>query len=519
MECYLSNKHRKGGTMNDMSIFEKNLNTINKETPKQTQPKLEVDLEDEEQKAINWHEVLDALQGTRIGKTFIPGDKKKAVDIASDILTRDYSFKTMFDTEELWFYVDGYYKPAGEAIIKDIIQKQTPMKESLTCPFITEIIESVKRKTFIEREKFEAPLNLLCLENGVFDLETNALIPHSPKYFFKNKIHIKYNPTAVCPSIDKFIETTLEEKYVALGYEIPAYCLYRHYFIQRAIMLTGTGQNGKSVFLDLIDTLLGRENCSSETLQSICNTTWGTAQMYGKLANICGDLPSVILEDTGEFKKLCSGLAGDYISAQQKFQNPFQFLNSAKLLFSANEVPESKDQTDAFFRRWVIIDFPYKFVSGLKEEEYGVFIRKENKGLIAELTKVEELEGFLFKVINTLRSLLVTKEFTNSPSVQEIRGRYNMKSNSAMVFIESFVTDEVLQEDGDKEPYVEKEFLLKDYKEWCKLMGVQARSDELFFKRIKDRWSPSTEKKTIGLGVRKACYVGIAYKPVWKVES
>jgi len=519
LEYHLLNKHREGGTVsecNDMTIFNQNLNTPKQESIQEVKQEININVEQEEQNALNWNDVFEALQGTRVGKTFIPGDKKKAVDIASDIITRDYSFKTMFDTEELWFYDEGYYKTIGEAIIKDIVQKQVVLKESLNSQFVSEIIESVKRKTYIEREDFEAPLNLICLNNGIYDLNEKKLIDHNPRYYFKNKIEVNYNPNAVCPKIEAFIDTTLEKQYKSLGYEIAGFCLYRHYFIQRAIMLTGTGQNGKSVYLDLLTKLLGCRNIASETIQNLCHTNFGTAQLYGKLANICGDLPSVLLQDSGEFKKLTSGMEGDSISAQNKFQNKFNFMNAAKLLFAANEVPESKDQTDAFFRRWIIIDFPYKFVSGLSEEEYTGFVKKANKTLINELTIESELEGFLLQAIKALERLLEQRDFTNAPSVKEIKLRYNLKSNSALVFCESYVTDEVEEESGKEEPYVIKEFLLKEYKDFCKVKGITEKSETGFFKSLKERWSPESIKKLIELGVRKNVYVGIKYLSSWR---
>ena len=454
---------------------------------------------------LNWNDVVEALSGTRVGKTFIPGDKKKAVDLSSDILLRDNSFKTMFDTEEIWYYKNGYYKPVGESTIKEIIQKQQPLKELLTSQFISEIIESTKRKSYIERKDFEAPLHIICLKNGCYNIIEKILEPHNPKYYFKNQIPINYNVESNCPLIEKFIYETIEPKYQKASFEIFSFCLYRHYFIQKAIMLTGVGQNGKSVYLDIIAKFLGEENLSHEQLQGICHNSFSSAELYGKLANICGDLPAVIIEDTGNFKQITSGL--DSISAQKKFMNPFSFVNNAKLLFSANEIPEAKDQTEAFFRRWLIIDFPFKFVSGLNEEDYVGFIKKENKNLIQELTTEKELEGLLNKAISILHELLATKQFTNSPKTDEIKMKYNLKSNSAMVFMELFINDEV-EEDVD---YVQKEFLYKEYVDYCKFKGINFKSPEGFFKNMKDRWSPTTEKKVVGLGVRKNCFVGIHY--------
>jgi P4 family phage/plasmid primase-like protien len=469
--------------------------------------RMNIDLEQIEHAALNWKDIAIEILNKNI---------KGAVHLASEIITRDHNFKTMKDNEELWYYTNGYYIPIGEAVIKEIVQQQEPIHELINSHFISEIIKSVQRKTYIERKDFEAPLNLICVKNGVYNLHTNNLEPHNPNYYFKNLIPVNYVDGAICPKINHFIETTIEKKYQETAYEIPAFTLYRKYFIQKAIMLTGIGQNGKSVYLDLLTKLLGEDNLSHEQLQGICHSNFSSAELYGKLANICGDLPAVILSDTGNFKQMTSGI--DSVSAQKKFQNPFNYINCAKLLFSANEIPETKDQTEAFFRRWLIIDFPYKFLSGLKEEEYTGFIKKENRELISELCTQEELEGFLFKVIGVLRNLLQRKIFTNSSTTEEIKLKYNLKSNSAMFFIESFIDDEIITEDGVSVDYVEKEFLYKDYKEFCEFKGINFKSPEAFYKGIKDRWNPNTEKKTVGVGVRKNVYTGISYNS-WKVKE
>jgi putative DNA primase/helicase len=279
-------------------------------------------------------------------------------------------------------------------------------------------------------------------------------------------------------------------------------------------MLTGIGQNGKSVYLDILAQYLGEENLSHEQLQGICHSSFSSAELYGKLANICGDLPAVIIEDTGNFKQLTSGM--DSVSAQKKFMNPFNYVNSAKLLFSANEIPEAKDQTEAFFRRWLIIDFPYKFVSGLTDEEYVGFVKKEDKSIIDKLTTEQELEGLLNNSVSILHELLNTKQFTNSPKTEEIKNKYNLKSNSAMMFMELFVDDQVEDENSE---YVQKEHLYQQYVEYCKFKGVNFKKAEGFFRSMKDRWNPSTEKRTVALGVRKNCFIGIRYLGWREVEG
>ena len=84
--------------------------------------------------------------------------------------------------------------------------------------------------------------------------------------------------------------------------------------------------------------------------------------MYGKLANIDADISKEGLKNTGLLKKLSGN---DPIPAENKFLKPFWFQNYAKLILSANEIPETPDDTDAFFRRPVIINMTDQFL-GIK---------------------------------------------------------------------------------------------------------------------------------------------------------
>jgi hypothetical protein len=81
-----------------------------------------------------------------------------------------------------------------------------------------------------------------------------------------------------------------------------------------------------------------------------------------------------------------------------------------------------------------------------------------------------------------------------------------------MVFVESFIDDENEERNGvEIQSFVEKEYLYKQYVLFCEDKGVNYKTPQAFFRTIKDRWNPSTEKKLVSLGVRKNCFVGIRY--------
>jgi putative DNA primase/helicase len=132
------------------------------------------------------------------------------------------------------------------------------------------------------------------------------------------------------------------------------YCLCRTAKYEKAVMCCGPGDNGKGTLIKLFQSFLGDRNVSHASIQELNNDRFAAADLHGKLANVCADLKAERLTNTGNFKMLVSG---DTIRAQRKHGQPFDFRNIAKLIFSANEIPESDDQTYAYFKRWIILLF------------------------------------------------------------------------------------------------------------------------------------------------------------------
>src|SRR5208337_5330064 len=116
---------------------------------------------------------------------------------------------------------------------------------------------------------------------------------------------------------------------------------------QKAFLLYGEGSNEKSVFLALLESFVGKANTSTESLHKLEHDKYRTAKLYGKLVNICSDIPDSKMHKTKIFKKLTSGL--DLIDGENKYQDPFVFKNTAKLVFSANSLPEVK-RDKAYYR-------------------------------------------------------------------------------------------------------------------------------------------------------------------------
>jgi putative DNA primase/helicase len=170
------------------------------------------------------------------------------------------------------------------------------------------------------------------------------------------------------------------------------------------------------------------------------------------------------------FKQLCSGT--DLITAKRKFKRDLMFMNYAKLIFSCNELPRVYDFSYGFWRRWLILEFPYTF---LKESEYELMkdesnVKKANPQIIEEITTEEELSGLLNEALEGLDRLLKNKQFSYSKSTAEVKELWIRKSDSFMAF-----SMDCLEQNYDST--ISKREIRKKFNEYCKFHKIKGTSD------------------------------------------
>lgn len=350
----------------------------------------------------------------------------------SNELIKKYHFKTILENDKILFtlyYDNGYYHNGAISLIKRISEETFP--DIVNNRKISEIIGHVSRSTQTNLETININPKILNLKNGLLNIETGEFSKHTPKNIITVRIPVKYDPKAECPEIKKFLKETLNKEDIDLIWEINGYCLYRRYFIKKGFLFNGGGDNGKGIVLGLLRIFLGKGNYSALSLHRLSNSSdrFSSAFLLDMMANIYGDLSSEALKDTGMFKMLTGG---DPIPAEIKGGGIFNFINFAKLIFSANKIPDSNDITDAFMDRWIIIDFPYKFVNNPKEKNEKQRINEEP--LLNKLTTEEELSGLLNLALEGLKRLINKGDFSYNVTSEENRDRYKRRSNTIYSF-------------------------------------------------------------------------------------
>lgn len=359
----------------------------------------------------------------------------------------------------------GYYVNDGEEWIRQRLNSQ---HNGISKYWKNEIIDII-RDTYsykINRDEFDDDIYLINLKNGIYDIREKALIRHTPDKLFLSQLPITYNKNAKIDKIKDFLDSIFRTnpEYIDTVQELFGYCLLKDYPIQKAFILEGSGGNGKSTLLNLLQAMLGDENVCNVNIDDIASGHRYVAHnLYGKLANISIEVGNKILKETRVFK-MATG--GDVLMGEKKHIDVFEFRNFAKLIFAVNEIPRAYDESNAFYRRWLPIEFREKFEG-----------ENEVTGLINQLTTEEEISGLFNWSLEGLYRLLENGNFTGTTKETEVRQWWHSHTSNVYGFIKNCY-------EPDEKSKIPKEDVFDDYSKYCHAINEYPKSYNQFCKEF-----------------------------------
>lgn len=408
------------------------------------------------------------------------------------------------EDQNLILYVwdnSGVWKPNAEAIILNelaiLSENLGNEKLKVSKEEILDHFKGLGQNTKVEPK----PSHLIPFKNGVYDLETDEIQPHNPRYFYVNIVPWDYEKTAKCPTWLRIQREIHHKEDLLFVQEWWGYNLYTAYPISAFLIAIGQGSNGKTVEFTIITLILGEENITTTSLQDLAYGSFSLAEFYQKIACISDDINNVKISLTGSLKSLSSG---SRINAQRKFGQPFDFRNICKISMACNNPPEISDDSDAFWFRMKVVEYPFQFVVNPdpKKNEKQAIDREE---FIKILTP--EIPGILNWLLEGLRRLKANGfKFSYSKSTEKTRAFYRRKSRPTVCWIE-----ECLQQTGNDEDVILKESLYPDFRQWCLESGIKnVPSSRLFFQALKDDGIEAVQSWALN---KKRVYEGYKLKP------
>lgn len=371
-----------------------------------------------------------------------------------------------------------------EAWVSDVMNP-TP-HSSVVGEFVKRVFRRNLRKPSWMATSSNRRLNL---QNGVLNLETMSLEPHSMQYFFEYVLDYSYDPSAKSPLFDKFMKdiTCGDESIEKLLLEFMGYAFSgMEYVHHKALILVGDGSNGKSTFLEIIRAL-ARGAYSTVSLGKLDDEVKRRA-LVGKLFNVTEETPRKALLDSTDFKNLTAG--GEY-DCRYLYENSVSISDHrTKFMMACNELPMVTDFTAGMNRRMMIVPFKATFGAENLDRHLGKKLKKE-------------LSGILNRVIEGYRRLLMQDDFSLCKASVDATKDHNNNSDTVATWIE-----DKIEFTGNEKDVVIKNDLYKSYRRYAADLGMFTVSLNKFTGDFARRCGSDSKVKKIG-GISTRVFSGV----------
>lgn len=361
--------------------------------------------------------------------------------------------------------IDGKY--SKYEIKKDILKKLN-QKDSNINKNPQKVVDIINMEKDISPDSLNLHDDYVNFKNGMLNLKTKTLEPHSSEFLSTKQIQSNYKKIDDYNINNSKFMSYLQESFYKEDFntiqEWLGYCLCNNMGGQKFCVLSGSGKNGKGTLVRIINSFFEKDFVSSVDLSKLSKQEYA-ARLYGKALNVCADISDSFISDSSMIKQLTGE---DTIEAKELYSNPFSFINKAKIMFASNKLPQTSDKTIGFLRRLLIIScdkIPTKKIDKL-----------------SEILVSEELELIISWSIEGLYRLIENNfEFSESNKTKENIENYKIQNDNIVSFIKEYCH---ITNDNSQIP--KNEFSMM-YKQYCKINSILPQSSKNinnYFKEI-----------------------------------
>lgn len=413
--------------------------------------------------------VLDAVKNAAENPYFVVTIEhgKKVIDRISVPLLADWirehiPYHMVMDEVNkcsmIYWYNNGVYQEIVENQFKGLIRREIEKyrPDLVTLQVVNQAHGLLMTDLeYLPFEAFNADENIINFKNGILNLDTMKLTPHSPIYLSTIQIPCNWEPKETpTPVFDAYIETLTggDKDVIRFLMQFIGMCLsnVRGERLKKALFLTGPGNTGKSQLKALVEMLLGRQNHFAIDLSGI-EKRFGTSYVYGKRMVGSADMGFMSISELRTFKQLTGG---DSIMAERKNQQGFSFIYHGLMWFCCNALPRFSGDTGPWvYNRICIVNCD----NVIPESQ-------QDKNLLQKM--YAEASGIIYKAINALKDVIANGYKLNEPqAVIDARKKYQRDNNIVAAFAEDCL---VAYQPNSKVPCSTVTAVHKAFANWCR---------------------------------------------------
>lgn len=398
-------------------------------------------------------------------------------EIAKAVVTDDNLIDKLLYVENVdtFFLYDGrYYQRLTLQKLKKLIHGfifASYPNQNITMALIGDIIQQMGIMVYNSMEELYSPYIALqdCLLNtDTFEFEDFDKTKIALNILNVARKEIEENPQT--PNWDNFLKTALvtedikpDEELINLVQEMFGYYLNNSMLAPAVFFLVGSGGNGKSTMQNVLYQIIGKDNCTHMSIETLTTDQWAIAELIGVKLNICGEEESKYLR-ADKFKEL---VTGEPTQANRKFLTPIRFRPQTKYIFASNDLPTFEGVSPAIKRRIVIIPFLNNTLIGRADIDLPKKLQGEMAGIIK------------WAIIGGKRWLERGQRFPTTKATTKTIKEFTEEASSAIKFFnERYVVDD------EKRSWKVKSDLYIDYINWCATNGRKPMNSSNFNKHI-----------------------------------
>ncbi len=386
---------------------------------------------------------INVLYSKRIDNYNSTFDKRPGKDeclkflrsIIAQFIIEDHNYNWIGDEKGYWVkYMEGKYHSGVSLALDKIVRLYfAALDFEITIQMLKEIKAEIRerRQCYIDDFDGEDCIKHINFKNGLLNLETWELEPHTSDPKRMIQIPHLYNSKANCANFTDFLNMIFSELEDPLQAkidlaQITGYCLTLDISMRKAFIITCVqGKTGKSSFLNILINLLGTDNVSKIRFDRIANPNdrFAKSGMAHKLLNYYSDLPKKAVKDTGILKDSITD--SEFVYEEKFGASNLKQYNIIKQIYACNGLPYVSPEAldDAFCGRWKIFDFNHVIENPIGGWEYKNVINDK-----------EEMEGIIAWAIIGLQFLYDEGCF-HSATAEEIRDRWRMETDIIYQFV------------------------------------------------------------------------------------
>lgn len=356
----------------------------------------------------------------------------------------------------------------------------------------------LQSKVSVSHDTFDNDPDLLNCHNGVVDLRTGALTPHSCEQRFTYCTSVNYDPTADYKLWEEWLIESLGGTYEAYRYVQIAvgYSLTGHTSEEILFYLFGPPRSGKGTFTEAILKLMGVPVAKEIDFGTFTAKRTGDSQNFD-LAPLrpCRFLAASESNSYERFNeaKVKALTGGNEVYCAFKHRDHFNYRPQFKIWLSSNQPVNADPDDAAVWGRIRIIEFPNSHLGD------------EDKSLKQKMKLDETLSGVLNWAVQGAMEWYKLGQ-KGMPEIEQARSVKHAQRNeldSVQAFIEECcITGETY--------FIAQDRLFPRYETWCEQNGVDAKKKKGLTQSLKTKGF-TDDRRTIN-GVQKRGIIGIGLR-------